>query len=91
MTTQVSQDEMHRRYQDRRSAARSPIGCQDTGIPHDETFGDDGAALPSEHLAHVMGVQGDSGLRALQSGVRRLVNDDGITYGVPPEGRRAGP
>ncbi len=59
-----------------------------TGIGYDETIDDDtvaGAALRAE-----LDRLGPAGLRGLQAGIRRLVNDDGITYGIPPEGRRAG-
>lgn len=94
MTTQVSQDELHRRYQDRRTDARSPIGDRDRqngSLPFDETFDNDGARPASTELVQDVEAQGASGLRSLQAGVRRLISDDGITYGVPPEGRRAGP
>lgn len=90
MTLQVSQDQMCRRYQDRRVDARSPVGDLDPAVPYDEMFDLDGAHPPSEQLLRDIDAQGAGGLRSLQAGVRRLVNDDGITYGVPPEGRRAG-
>ncbi|MBO1754617.1 circularly permuted type 2 ATP-grasp protein [Allobranchiibius sp. CTAmp26] len=77
-------------YGDRRSDARSPLAGQDLGTPYDETFGADGALVPSADLVRDMGALGAGGLRSLQAGVRRLVSDDGITYGVAPEGRRAG-
>ena len=77
-------------YRARRSDARSPLAGQDDGTPYDETFGADGPLAPSTDLVRDMGALGAGGLRSLQAGVRRLVSDDGITYGVAPEGRRAG-
>lgn len=93
MATQVSQDEIHQRYQDRRVGARSSIGAGTTadGLPFDETFDDGGVRATSTELVRDVQAHGADGLRSLQAGVRRLINDDGITYGVPPDGRRAGP
>ena len=86
----TTSSEVLERYRGRLSDARAPLAGHDFGVPYDETVGADGPLPASADLVRDVEGLGAGGLRSLQAGVRRLVSDDGITYGVPPEGRRAG-
>lgn len=69
------------RYAGRRTAAAGPAA-------RDELVGPDGAVLaPSRDLAASADLLGTTGLLARRAQARRLVEDDGVTYGTS-QGRR---